>query len=188
MRGLTKIFYLPLFSTVMLVSSHADYVYAKSNNIVWKGTVTVKKVYTVPKGKILEIRPGTKVLFDKGATLSVKGTIKASGRKGDEIFFSSAKKGEKGAWHEIMLDSAGDSIMEYCIIENAAWGLHSHDTRLNLSNCTIRNSEIGLRFRSGPLTISSCRFTGNRIGLRSYRGIARITDCDFSDKEAFIHR
>jgi nitrous oxidase accessory protein NosD len=76
--------------------------------------------------------------------------------------------------------------MEHCTIENAASGLHSHDTRLNLSNCTIRNTEVGLRFRSGPLTISNCRFTGNKIGLRSNQGIAQIVDSDFSDNEIGI--
>lgn len=176
----------------ILVFMLADYVDAagngssKSDIIIWKGAVQVKKSFTVPKGKTLEIRPGTKVLFSKGATLSVKGTLKASGRKGEEIIFTSAKKGASGTWHEIMFDSAGNSFMDYCTVENAACGIHSHDTRLNLSNSTIRNSEVGLRFRSGPLTISNCRFTGNRIGLRSYQGIARITESEFTDNEIGI--
>lgn len=186
MTRLTKSLYLALLLAVVSVSFLADNVFAKGDSIVWQGTVMVKKTYTVPKGKTLEIRPGTKVLFSKGATLSVKGMLKASGRKGEEILFTSAKKGANGSWHEIMLDSAGDSVMEYCTIENAAWGLHSHDTRLNLSNCTIRNSEVGLRFRSGPLTINNCRFTGNRIGLRTYQGIAQITNSDFTGNEIGI--
>lgn len=186
MSRTTKPFYMALLLAVVLVPFLADNVFAKGDTIVWQGTVTVKKTYTVTKGKTLEIRPGTKVLFSKGATLSVKGALKASGRKGEEILFTSAKKSAKGAWHEIMLDSADDSIMEHCTIENAAWGIHSHDTRLKLSNCTIRNSEVGLRFRSGPLAISNCRFTGNRIGLRSYQGIAQITDSDFTNNEIGI--
>lgn len=116
----------------------------------------------------------------------MKGTLKAVGLKGKEIVFTSAKKGAAGSWHEIMFDNAGDSVMEHCIVENASWGLHSHDTRLNLNSCTIRNSEVGLRFRSGPLAISKCRFTGNKIGLRSYQGIAQITESDFMDNEIGI--
>jgi hypothetical protein len=85
-----------------------------------------------------------------------------------------------------MLDGAGDSVMEHCIIENAIWGLHSHFTKLDLTACTIKNSEVGLRFRSGPLSISKCRFTGNRIGLRSYQGIAQISESDFTDNEIGI--
>jgi hypothetical protein len=159
---------------------------AKSGTIVWQGTVRVKKTYTVPKGKTLEIRPGSRILFSRGGSLVVQGTLKAIGQKDQLIVFSSAKKGANGSWHEIMFDSAGDSVMKHCVVEYATWGLHSHFTRLDLTACTIRNSEVGLRFRSGPLTISKCRFTGNRIGLRSYQGIAQISESDFTDNEIGI--
>lgn len=158
----------------------------KSKTIVWSGTVNIMSTYTVQKGKSLEIRPGAKIHFNKGCGLLVKGTLKAVGLKGKEIVFTSGKKGAAGSWHEIMFDSAGDSVMEHCIVENASWGLHSHDTKLNLNACTIRNSEAGLRFRNGPLTISNCRFIGNKIGLRSYQGIAQITESDFTDNEIGI--
>lgn len=158
----------------------------KNKPNVWSGTVNIMSTYTVQKGKTLEIRPGTKILFNKGSGLLVKGTLKAVGLKGKEIVFTSAKKGSAGSWHEIMFDSAGDSMMEHCIVENASLGLHSHDTKLNLNACTIRNSEVGLRFRNGPLTISNCRFSGNKIGLRSYQGIAQISESDFTDNEIGI--
>lgn len=157
-----------------------------SNTIVWTGTVYVKKTFTVPKGKTLEIRPGSRILFSKGTSLLVKGSLRAVGQADKEIVFASAKKSSAGSWQEIWFDNAGDSTLEHCIIESASWGLHSHHTRLNLNNCTIRNSEVGLRFRSGPLTISKCRFTGNKIGLRSYQGIAQITESDFTDNEIGI--
>ncbi|MDD2733695.1 MAG: right-handed parallel beta-helix repeat-containing protein [Desulfuromonadaceae bacterium] len=168
------------------VALAADSESTKSRTIVWQGTVQIKKSYTVHKGKILEIRPGSRILFSKGTSLVVKGTLKAVGLKSEEIVFTSAKKGTTASWHEIMLDSAGDSVMEHCTIENATWGVHSHDTNLSLTACTIRNSEVGLRFRSGPLTISKCRFTGNKIGLRSYQGIAQIAESDFTDNEIGI--
>lgn len=167
----------------------SDFSYAADSGsltIVWTGTVHVKKTFIVPKGKTLEIRPGSRILFARGASLMVKGTLKAAGRQGKEISFVSARKGATGKWHEIMLENAGDSVMEHCIIENSTWGLHSHDTKLNLTACTIRNSEVGLRFRSGPLFISKCRFTGNKIGLRSYQGIAQISESDFTDNEIGI--
>lgn len=37
----------------------------KSKTIVWSGTVNIMSTYTVQKGKTLEIRPGTKILFNK---------------------------------------------------------------------------------------------------------------------------
>lgn len=177
-----------LILTLML----ADYTHAassapvKSKTSVWSGTVQIKRTFTVPKGKTLEIRPGSKILFSKGSGLLVKGTLKAVGRKGEEIVFTSAKNGTPGSWDEIRIEKAGDSVMEHCIIENATWGIQSHFTRLNLVACTFRNSEGGIRFRSGPLTISKCLFTGNRIGIRSYQGIAQISESDFTDNEVGI--
>jgi len=70
MSRLTKPLYLALLLVVVSVSFHADNCFAKGKTIVWQGTVPVKKTFTVPKGMTLEIRPGTKVLFSKGATLS----------------------------------------------------------------------------------------------------------------------
>lgn len=181
-QGIVLVLALMLIDCAYAAGSVSD----KSKTIVWKGTIQVKRTFTVPKDKTLEIKPGSRVLFSKGSGLLVKGTLKAVGRKGEEIVFTSAKKSAPGSWNEIWFDSAGDSVMEHCVIEKAAWGLHSHDTKLNLTSCTIRNSEVGLRFRSGPLTISKCLFTKNRIGLRSYQGIAQISESDFSDNEIGI--
>ena len=170
----------------------ADYTHAassvpvKSKTIVWKGTVQVKRTYTVPKGKMLEVRPGSRIMFSKGSGLLVKGTLRAIGRKGEEIVFTSARNGTPGSWDEIRIEKAGDSVMEHCIVENATWGIQSHFTRLELIACTFRNSEGGIRFRSGPLTVSKCRFTGNKIGIRSYQGIAQISESDFTDNEIGI--
>jgi nitrous oxidase accessory protein NosD len=163
-----------------------DRVSDKSKTSVWSGTVRIKSTYTIQKGKTLEIRPGAKILFSKGSGLLVKGTLKAVGLKGKEIVFTSAKKSAADSWQEIWFDSAGDSVMEHCVVENARWGLHSHFTRLALIACTIKNSEFGLRFQGGPLSINKCLFTGNRIGLRSYKGIAQISESDFTDNEIGI--
>lgn len=158
----------------------------KSKSIVWQGTVQVNKTYTVPKGKTLEIRPGSRIHFAKGSGLLVRGALRAFGRKGQEIVFTSTKTGSRGSWDEIRLESASDSTMEHCIIENATWGIQSHDTRLNLTACTFRNGEGGIRFRGGPLTISRCTFTSNGIGIRSFKGIAQISESDFTDNEIGI--
>jgi len=186
MKILSPIIILLLILMLADKALATDRVSGKSETSVWSGTVRIMSTYTIQKGKTLEIRPGAKILFNKGSGLLVKGTLKAVGLKGKEITFTSAKKGVADSWQEIWFDSAGDSIMEHCVVENARWGLHSHFTRLALTACTIKNSELGLRFRSGPLTISKCRFIGNRIGLRSYQGIAQISESDFTDNEIGI--
>jgi len=120
-----KIFNHGIFLILVLmladVALAAGSVSGKSKAIVWSGTVNIKNTYTIQKGKTLEIRPGAKIFFHKGSGLLVQGTLKAIGRKGKEIVFTSANKGAAGSWQEIWFDSAGDSVMEHCIVENAEW-------------------------------------------------------------------
>lgn len=186
MKLLMKPVYLAAFLSFVAVIIFAECGFAKGNTIVWQGTVQVNRSFTVPKGKTLEIRPGSRVLLSKGTRLIVRGALKAVGRKGEEIVFSSSKKSSDGRWQEILLESASDSTMEHCIIENASGGLQVHDTKLNLIACTIRNTKVGLRFRGGPININKCQFTGNGIGLRSYKGLGHISESDFTNNEIGI--
>ncbi len=183
MKRFILVFLLILTMLPNASSYAASRVSQRGDTIVWSGIVQVRGVFTVSKGKLLEIRPGTKVVFHRDSTLLVEGRLRAIGLKSKEIIFTSATKGTGGRWHEIKFDSAGDSIMEHCVIENAMGGVHSHFTRLTLTGCTFKSNDIGLRFQNGPLNISKCRFTGNRIGLRSYRGVAQISESDFWGNE-----
>ena len=153
----------------------------KQKTIVWQGVVPVPATFTVAKGETLEIRPGSRIVFSQGSGLIVRGAINAVGQKGKEIVFSAAKGQTPSSWNEIIIEAAEESRLEYCVIESATWGVHSHDTKLSIINCTFRNNEGGFRFRGGPLTIQKNRFTGNIIGLRSHQGEGRIEECEFSD-------
>lgn len=159
---------------------------SKPKTIVWQGTVPVAKTFTVPKDTTLEIRPGTKVVFAKGSSLVIQGSLRAVGQREKEIVFTSKEKSAPGRWHEIMFEEAAESRMEHCIVESAQWGVHSHETRLTILGCTFRGSDVGLRFRGGPLSIRQSRFIGNDIGLRSYQGEGIIAECDFTENEIGI--
>lgn len=159
----------------------ADSALVKQKTIVWQGIVPVPATFTVAKGETLVIRPGSRILFSQGSGLVVQGTLNAVGQKGAEIVFAAERGSAPSRWNEIIFEAADGSRLEFCVIESAIWGVHSHDTKLSIINTTFRNNEGGLRFRGGPLTIQNSRFIENGIGLRSHQGEGLIEECEFSD-------
>lgn len=141
----------------------------------WHGNILVDNNISVANGIKLALSPGTKVSFDKGAGLAVKGIIQANGEKHARIIFTSHNSKESGYWDEIHLDHAEGSSFVNCLFEYATWGLHVHFTNLRVEGCSFQNNYGGMRFASGPLEIRNSFFSENVIGLRSYRGKALIT-------------
>jgi hypothetical protein len=144
-------------------------------SITWRGIVVIPKTITVATGGTLRVAPRTRVLFSEGTGLAVKGRIIADGEREGRIYFSSAAKKEPASWEEILLEHADGSSFRHCTIEDATWGIHSHFTRLEVSNTLFRNNTGGIRFRSGPVGIRDSVFSANNVGIRSYRGNASIT-------------
>jgi parallel beta helix pectate lyase-like protein len=136
----------------------------------WEGSLVVNGKVEVAKETTLTIMPATKVAFADGAGLTVNGKLVAKGEKTREITFTSLQKKEAGAWDEMLLEHANNSVIAHAIIEYATWGVHSHFTNLSLSDSVFRNNTGGMRFRSGPVTVTRSVFADNEIGIRSYRG------------------
>lgn len=142
----------------------------------WEGAVVVHSKVDVAKEATLSILPETKVSFAEGAGLIVNGKLIAKGEKAREITFTSLLKKEAGAWDEMLLEHANNSVISHAIIEYATWGVHSHFTNLSLSDSVFRNNTGGMRFRSGPVTVTCSLFSDNEIGIRSYRGNGIFTE------------
>ncbi len=154
--------------------------------LTWRGEVEVNTTLNVPPGVALTISPGTKVRMGADVSLMIRGKLLARGEKGRRISFTSIGAPEPGAWGEILFERATGSLVEYCDISAATWGLHSHFTNLSVLNSRITSNLGGIRFRSGPVNIARSLFSGNKIGIRSYRGIASITDNLISGNEIGI--
>jgi hypothetical protein len=102
----------------------------------------------------LQINPGAKLFFHKGATLFVSGSLKASGTFADSITFSSDRleriyDDEPGQWNGIhILRPSFDNQINYAAIKNALVGIrvdslsNNANPKLLLSNSIVKNHEV----------------------------------------------
>jgi hypothetical protein len=144
-------------------------------SIVWDGEIEVDGKPEVARGAGLTISPATRVVFARGGGLLVSGMLHAVGAPAREIVFTARDGREPGAWDEIQLEHARNSIVSHAVFEYATWGLHSHFTNLVLSDSRFHHNYGGMRFRSGPVTVTGNAFTDNAIGIRQYLGTGTFT-------------
>jgi hypothetical protein len=102
----------------------------------------------------LQINPGAKLFFHKGAKLFVSGSLKALGAFKDSITFSSDRleriyDDEPGQWGGIhILRPSFDNQINYAAIKNALVGIrvdslsNNANPKLLLSNSTVKNHEV----------------------------------------------
>jgi nitrous oxidase accessory protein NosD len=143
-------------------------------DLTWRGAVAVTAPVTVSPGATLSVASGTRVLFARGAGLKVFGRIAARGEPAKRVVFTSLEGAEPSSWDEIALERANGSVFSHCTVEYATWGMHSHFSRVTVTDSVFRRNDGGIRFNSGPLEIDRSVFTGNAIAIRSYRGIGTV--------------
>jgi nitrous oxidase accessory protein NosD len=110
----------------------------------------------------------------------------ASGEKDRRITFTSFEKSGGSLWDEILLEHADGSVISYCDIQYATWGIHSHFTALKVSNTRFIRNQGGMRFRSGPVEITGSLFKENGVGIRAFMATALIEKNDISGNETGI--
>lgn len=107
-----------------------------SNAVLSKGKWYLNNTVTVNAGITLTIEPGAELLFTKGSSLIVNGTLKAKGNSDNPIIFNSSGK---GMWGSIVFNgsaSAGSNLDS--VIVQSETGIRF----LNNANATIKNSRI----------------------------------------------
>lgn len=157
------------------------------SNITWNNSVHISDQVEARSGTTLTIAPGTKVYFSKGAGMKISSArLIASGKKDRRITFTSFEKSDGSHWDEILLEHADGSVISYCDIQYAAWGIHSHFTALKVSNTRFIKNQGGMRFRSGPVEITGSLFKENGIGIRAFMANALIEKNDIYGNETGI--
>lgn len=108
----------------------------------------------VAENATLNIAKGSRVLFHKNATLSVKGTLNAVGTRIDSILFASDRleriyNDESGQWNGIhFYSSSKNSVINYAVIKNGIVGITADSLSINnnpkllLANSIVKNMEV----------------------------------------------
>lgn len=147
-----------------------------AGDTAWLGRIAIDSSVEVPADVALVVEAATSILFAPQTGLAVFGRLDARGRPEGPIRFSSQSLRQPGAWGELLIERATDTVLKGCVVEYASWGVHSHFTNLRVEGSTFRHNQGGMRFRGGPVTITASRFEGNGIGMRAYRAVANISD------------
>ncbi len=144
----------------------------------WKGEILIENFAEVPEGITLTIKPGTKVKFKhnrdyknpaKGA-LQVSGTLKAIGKPGQLIYFTSdAPSPQNGDWGMIRLFGKNGSQISYAVVEFAQQGINLWQSDAIISHSIVRwNNWEGLYAES----YSTPTIEYNRVYQNGYNGMA----------------
>lgn len=113
----------------------------------WSGTIACTDDVTVPAGVTLTIDPGATVTFPASKKLRIYGTLVAEGTELSDIEFDCATSGSK--WSGLWFENGSSGDLEYCTINNAAYGVYGKQGTPSVSNCTFVNNIYALRTYQG---------------------------------------
>ncbi|MDF1526250.1 MAG: right-handed parallel beta-helix repeat-containing protein [bacterium] len=142
----------------------------------WRKEVKVDGIVIVAKGGILNIAPGTRVVFsvrdDDGdgigdSELRVEGSLEVTGtEKVPVIFTSAAAEPGPADWKYIMINHADSASVSNAVVEYAYSGIQVHYTRGSFSGLVSRHNVDGFRFSTAPVTLENSLLTKNVNGIR----------------------
>lgn len=181
------------------------------------GDIRIRGQVKVLPGAVLTVLPGTRFLFDpydpdgdgvNDSRLIVEGVLVARGEADNPILFTSASSDPRpGDWLELRVDRSEGTVLEFCVLQYARYGLHAHFSsgvvansvfRRNIDATRFGNSRFhvvgnsfadnigkGVNFRASGLVLTGNRIQGNRHGIFAFEEGAgtRIVGNRFSNNE-----
>ncbi len=178
---------------------------------VWFGRIRITGDVYVKEGATLTIQPGTVIRFDiidpkldkdggrnmfrveggpyfPSAEIIVRGRLIAVGTKERPIIFKSSGKGVRpGAWGAINLLGSNGNVVEYCRINDAYIGVHSHSSSVVVMNNEFSNNGTAVQFNKEDfdnpcvMFIEHNTMTGNLSGISARNATADIAYNDISN-------
>jgi hypothetical protein len=181
-----------------LLKSWAQDVIRFSKNELKTQDWTQNRPYYIDKNLILEenqrllIQAGTKVYFQKGAGLHIKGELSIEGSFKEPVFFGSHRreelyKGVPGQWEGLFFHSESkDNFISHLQLENAIQGINAQ-SEVGINNLEIEYSQFfnftktGIKVQNFNLKmhdviVSNC---GEQNVLLKENGNFEFTHCNF---------
>ncbi|MBI5237331.1 MAG: DUF799 family lipoprotein [Deltaproteobacteria bacterium] len=149
------------------------------------GDYIVKDSVTVAKGVILTLEAGSRLLFEKDASMTAYGNITARGLK-DE-FIELMPKTEGVPWNGVTVEGSeavlsfvkitgagtalklinSPSLLKDIILDGNSIGLHSIGAPSpKISNATIWHSPVGVLIESSQAEMTASNVTQNKLGVK----------------------
>ncbi len=142
---------------------------------VFSGNITIKGRLTVREGSLLTILGGTKLTFlyldEDGdgigeSEILSQGVIKVLGTNDSPVIFNSNVK-KQGAWLGFSIMSVDEeSVIQNAVFEDAYMALHSHFSKLRVTESVFRNNFRGFQSQEGLITLISNEFYNNNTGVQ----------------------
>ena len=141
-----------------------------TKDTVLTGLAIVQGDVVVPRGLVLSVEPGTRVMADAGAGLSVQGTLLINGREGPVEFLPLIDK----PWKGICVES-GAITAEGVRVRGATSGFSVRNTEGTIDAAVITGNETGIAASGVPApSIRNSSISDNGIGLALEKTNAQI--------------
>jgi parallel beta-helix repeat protein len=177
-EGLFKLLFIPLF-IVCIPTFVAGKVI--TSDTVWEGEVLISEDIIIPEGITLSIKPGTIIKMSPAETaktdpeymsrlteITVRGILKAEGKRGLSISFLLSGENNPGGWAGIIIDG-GTAHLRSCKIQDAESGIYVIKGSADIKDSILRNNRYGLvaQGKETTVNIENTKVTENEYGIFS---------------------
>ncbi len=150
----------------------------------WESTepIMITGDITVPQGKVLTIKAGTRIDFSGNYQILVNGKVIINGSEGAPVFI-----GGDTYWNGIRIENADPgSVISHAVIQRASAGLVIYNSAARITDSIFKNNEIGLHIVHCNPVVQNCGFQNNSVyGIKEDDGAEpEISGCSFANNGA----
>lgn len=152
-----------------------------TEDVTWRGTVTVRGSVVVAPQATLRIEPGTMVRFTAPASqqfpsLVVQGRLHAAGTADRPIILAS-DRAKRGSWGGIVLLSTEKrNLLEHCRIEHAVIGIDVRFSTISLKAVSVVNCQTALLAHDGVIQMKGCTVSDSETGIEALNSELDVKD------------